>query len=111
MRLHRLGLELRMELAAEEPGMLHDLADLHVNAVGSFARDAKARGFELLFVLAIELVAVAMAFVNLTGAIGARGEAIGMEMARPTSQAHRAAEIVDAFELAQLENHAMRRAG
>ena len=42
VRLQRLRLELGMELAAEEPGMVGDLADLDVRAVGRLAGDAQA---------------------------------------------------------------------
>src|SRR5580698_2604768 len=38
MRLHRLGFKFRMELAAEEPGMVRDLADFHVHRIGGLAR-------------------------------------------------------------------------
>src|ERR1035437_2831227 len=64
VRLHGLGFELGMELAAEIPRMVADLADLDVGIVGRLARDLKARRLQALFVLAIELVAVAMAFVD-----------------------------------------------
>ena len=42
MRLERLGLELGMELAAEEVRMVGDLDDLDVGAVGGRAGDAQA---------------------------------------------------------------------
>ena len=38
MRLHRLRFELGMELAAEKPGMVGDLADLDVRAVRASRR-------------------------------------------------------------------------
>src|SRR5690348_11760902 len=43
MRLHGLGLELGMELAAEKPRVIGDLADLDVGAVRGLSRDAQAR--------------------------------------------------------------------
>ena len=36
MRLHGFGFELGMELAAQEPGMVRDLADLDVGVVRAF---------------------------------------------------------------------------
>ena len=42
MRLQRLRFELGMELAAEIPGMIGDLADLDVHAVRSLAREPQA---------------------------------------------------------------------
>src|SRR5437763_7704345 len=44
MRLHRLGFELGMELAAQEPGVVGDLADLDVGAVGGLAGETQAGG-------------------------------------------------------------------
>src|SRR5436305_1177322 len=66
MRLHRLGFELGMELAAQEPGMIGDFTDFDVGAVGSFTGDAQARGLERVLVFAVELKAVAMPFADLT---------------------------------------------
>src|SRR5882724_9316967 len=43
MRLHRLGLEFRVKLAAQEPRVADDFADLHVGAVRRFAGDPQAR--------------------------------------------------------------------
>src|SRR5882762_9941466 len=65
MRGQRLGLEFGMELAAEEPGMLRRFDDLDVLAVGRAAGDAESGIGERLFVLAVELVAVAVALGNL----------------------------------------------
>src|SRR4030042_6182166 len=42
MRTHRLGLELRMELAAEEPGMVLDLDDLDEGGLGVGAGERQA---------------------------------------------------------------------
>src|SRR5580704_9069480 len=38
MRLHGFGFEFRMELAAQEPGVIGDLANFNVGAVRRFAR-------------------------------------------------------------------------
>src|ERR1700677_990090 len=42
MRLERLGLELRVELAAEEEGVTGNLDNLHVGRIGSGAGNAQA---------------------------------------------------------------------
>src|SRR6266581_8098159 len=73
MRLEWLGLEFRMELAAEEPGMLRRLDDLHVVAVGRAAGDTESGIGERLFVFAIELVAVPVALVDFGCAVRAEG--------------------------------------
>src|ERR1039457_6287699 len=69
MRLHRLALELGMELAAEIPGMIGQLADLDVGLVRRLAGDSQPRGFQPFFVFAVKLIAVAMALVDLAHAI------------------------------------------
>jgi len=58
MRLQRLRLELRMELAAQHPGMLGDLANLDVSLVGRLAGDAQPAGGQTLLVFAVEFVAM-----------------------------------------------------
>ena len=73
MRGQRLRLKLRMELAAEEPGMLRRFDDFDVFAVGGAARDSESGIGERLFVLAVELVAVAVTLGNLRGAVRAEG--------------------------------------
>src|ERR1017187_8378397 len=64
MRLHRLGLELGMELAAEIPRMIGDLADLDIGLVRRLARDAQPSGFQPVLVFPVELVAVPVALVD-----------------------------------------------
>src|SRR5512140_988121 len=71
MRLQRLGFELGVKLAAEEPGMVRDLANLDVDAVGRRARDAQSVSGQDFLVLAVELEAVAVAFADLGGAVSA----------------------------------------
>ena len=83
MRLQRLRLELRMELAAEEMRMSGELDDLDVGAVGRGPGDAQARRGQRLFVLAVEFVAVAVAFADLGLSIDLVGERAGLELAGP----------------------------
>ena len=42
MRRQRLGLEFGMELAADEPRMVRNFDDLHVDAIGRATGDAEA---------------------------------------------------------------------
>src|SRR5579864_4210589 len=111
MRLHGLGFELGVELAAEKPRMVRDFADLHVNSVRRLAGDAQAPRLQLVLVFAVELVAMAMALVNFAGAVGPVSETVFRQPAGPTAQTHGAAQFIHAFQLAQLEDHAMRRTG
>ena len=83
VRLERLGLELGVELAAEEEGMVGDLDDLDVGGVGGGAGEAKAGAGEDGFVLAVELVAMAVALADLGCAVGLGGEGAGLAGRRP----------------------------
>ena len=69
MRLERLGFELGVELAAEEEGVSGDLDDLDVGGVGGGSGETEAAAGEDGFVLAVELVAMAVAFGDLGGAV------------------------------------------
>src|ERR1035437_8667867 len=109
MRMHRLGLELRLELAAQVPRVPRDFADLHVGLVRRLPRDPQPGRCQDLFVLAVELVAVAVPLDDLARAVGPAGETVLRQAARPPSQAHGSAQFVDALQLAQLEDHAVRR--
>src|SRR6185369_3278056 len=110
VRLHGLGFELRMELTAQIPGMVAEFADLHVRIVRSLAGNLQPRGLQALFVFAIELVAMAMAFVDFARAVGlVRHAALG-QTAGPTAQPHGSAEFVNALEFAEFEDDAVRRA-
>src|SRR5580658_927741 len=100
-----------MKLAAEVPRVIGDLADLDVGVVRSHAGDAQTCGAQLLFVFPVEFVSMAVTLINFTGSIRALGETALGEAAWPASEPHGAAKLVDAFQFAQLENHAMRRAG
>src|SRR4051812_29134455 len=81
MRLHRLRLEFGVELAAEEPRVTRDLADLDVGAVGRLTGETEAGGLELVLVLAVELVAMAMALVNFGLLVGVVRERVGLKLA------------------------------
>src|ERR1035441_4642120 len=99
-----------MELAPEIPGMVAQLADLDVRVVRRLAGDLQARRPQALFVFAIELVAVPVALVDFARAVGAVSHAALGQAASPASQAHRAAQLIDSLELAELEDDAVRRA-
>src|ERR1017187_2043109 len=109
VRMHRLGLELGVELAAQIPRMARDFADLHVRLVRRLPRNPQPGGRQDLFVLAVEFVAVPVPLDNLARAVRPAGETVLRQAARPPSQAHGSAQFVDALQLAQLEDHAVRR--
>ena len=105
----RLGLELGMELAAEEPGMVA------ISQISTYVRSGvspvmrRPAAFKRLFIFAVEFEAVAMALADLARAIGLAREAAFGQDAGPRAQAHGAAEFVDAFQFPQFEDHAVRR--
>src|SRR3989442_15467055 len=90
----RLGLELRMELATQKPGVVGRFDDLDVDAVRRAAGDAQARRHERLFILAVKFVAVAEALASLWLTVRAMRHRAGFERARPAPQAHRAAHLI-----------------
>ena len=83
-------------------GWSREFADLDVRAVGRLAGDPQAAAFSTLFVFAIEFVAMAMALADLARAVGLVREAALGQLAGPSAQPHRAAQFVDALQLAQL---------
>src|SRR5664279_3433532 len=109
VRMHRLRLELGVELAAQVPQMARDLADLHVSLVRRLPRNPQPGRRQDLFVLAVEFVAVAAPLDDLARAVGPAGETVLRKPARPAAQAHGPAQFVHALQLPQLEDHAARR--
>src|SRR5690348_3823001 len=70
----RLGLEFGMELAADEPRMIRNLDNFHVDAIGRASSDAEPGVGQSFLVIAIEFVAMAMALGNFSRAVSLRGE-------------------------------------
>src|ERR1051326_4001907 len=66
VRLHGLGLELRMKLAPQEPGVIPDFTDFDIRAARGFAGDAKPCSLQRFLVLAIEFEAVPVALADVT---------------------------------------------
>src|ERR1022692_1255076 len=91
VRLQRLALELRMELAPQHPGVLGDLADFHVGLVGRLAGDAQSARGEALLVFPIEFVAMAVPLADIARAVGFLRHAALGQVARPSAQPHGAA--------------------
>ena len=109
MRLERPRLELGMELHGDEPRMAGQLGDLDELAVRRSARDAHALLAQRRLVEAVELEAMAMALGDESRRRTSVRERSGHEVALVAAQAHRAAELVDAEQIAQLVDHAVRR--
>src|SRR5574340_948869 len=86
VRFERLGFELGVELAAEEPRVVRDLADLHVHAVRGLAGDAQPVLGQDGLELAVELVPVAVPLADLFRAVGLPREAALRQHAGPRAQ-------------------------
>src|SRR5947199_2649035 len=109
MRRARTRFVLRVELAADEPRMSFQLHHLHELAVGRRAGDAHAALLELRHVLRIHLVAMAMALFDELRAVRLARERAFLQRARILAEPHRAAEGVDADQIAQLVDDFVRR--
>src|ERR1700723_3839591 len=94
-------------MGAGEEGVGGDLYDLDVGGVGCGAGEAEAGAGEDGLVLAIELVAMAVAFADFGLAVGVGGEGVGLHDAVPGSEAHGAAHLFDAGELAEFVDDAV----
>src|SRR5215472_1740177 len=64
MRLQRLGLEFRMELAAEEPRMLGRLDNFHIIFVWRPSRNFQSRRHQRFLEVAVEFIAMAVALAD-----------------------------------------------
>src|SRR5437763_1426284 len=82
VRLEGLGFELGMELASQEPRVIAQLADFYVHAIRGLAGEAQTVLFEHGFILAIELIAVAMSFADLGRSVARASVAVFGEQAR-----------------------------
>src|SRR5207302_1889322 len=98
-----------MELAAEEPWMAFQLDDLDEFSVGREAGHSEAALFELRHVLGVDLVTVTVALVDLLHAIRLARDRTFLQRTRIFAEAHRAAEGVDADQIAQLVDDFVRR--
>src|SRR6266481_7445877 len=98
-----------MELAAEEIRVAGDFHDLYVSSIRSGSGNAQAGAGQNGFILPVELIAVAMPLTDLGAAVGVRRLAVWLQLAGPCAQAHGSAQFVNAGQLAQLINDAVRR--
>src|SRR5579872_3281943 len=93
MRLERLRLELRMELASDEVLMIGQFHHFYVSPIRSRPGNAQSRRDHRLFVLAIELIAVPMPLADFEDAVDSCCQGIRLDLASPGSQTHGAAQF------------------
>src|SRR5690606_2922637 len=88
----RVGGELRVELRGEEPGVVRQRDELH-EAIARETRGYESGALELLERATVERGAVAMPFGDLVGAVDRFRERPVLDEARPSAEAHGAAEV------------------
>ena len=101
------GLELRMELATDEPGMIHYFHHFREAVVRGVSHDPHAIGSQRLLIFPVEFVTVAVALRDLGLTIGLNRPRVGIEDAGLGSQAHGADQIIDASQFPQLVDDTM----
>src|SRR5262249_16110868 len=99
MRAQGLGFEFGVELNGDVPGVPRQLDDFDELAVERPSDDFQAAIAQGLFVEAIELIAVAVAFLDDLFAIEPKRQGVWREAARVTAQTHRSAQVVNAEEV------------
>src|SRR3984957_14268634 len=109
MRLQRLRLEFRMKLAADEVRMIGEFHHLNVSPVQRRPRDAQSSSHHGLLVLAVELVAMPVPLADFQLPVDLVCQRVGFDLARPSSQPHRATQFFYTSQFAQLVDYAMRR--
>ena len=93
MRLHGTGLEFRMELAADKPGMVLQLHDFHQALVRGKAAVDKAFFLKEVLEGVVEFIAVAVALLHVFRLVGLKGLCIGHDSAGIGAKAHGAALV------------------
>ena len=105
----RPRLELRVELAGDEPRVVGELDDLDEPALLERPRDDEPRVDDLLAVVVVHLVAVAVPLVDDRLAVGLVGAGPLVDLDRLRAEAHRAAEVLDLLLLREQVDHRVRR--
>ena len=110
-RPRRARLELRVELARDEPGMVGQLDDLDEPPLLERAGDDEPVRDELFAVLVVHLVAVPVALVDRRLAVDLARARLLAELDGLRPEPHRAAEVLDLLLLGQQVDHRVRRLG
>src|SRR5207249_10822812 len=107
-RACRARLELRMELARDEPRMVGQLDDLDETPLVDGARDDEPRLHEPRPEMVVDLVAVAVTLVEDRLAVRPARTRLLRDLDRLRAEAHRAAEILDLLLLGEEVDHRVR---
>src|SRR5690349_17638933 len=93
MRLQRLRLEFRMELAADEMRMIRQLHHLDVSPIRSRSGNLQASCRQRLFILAVELITMPVPLADLRLPINSVRQRSRLDLAIPCAQTHGSAEF------------------
>src|SRR5690349_4130307 len=105
----RFGLELRMELAPNEPWVAFHFHDFHKITVGRSTDNFQSVSNQCFFVLPVEFIAMTMPLRDFHFTVSLLGVRARRQDAGISAQAHRAAEVINAPQLAKLVDYAMLR--
>ena len=98
----RLGLEFRMELATQKPGVILQLHDLHEISVGRVAGHLESVAHQDLLVFAIELVAMTVSLGDLSIPVDSACQRAFVQQAGIGAQPHGAAHGIHSQQVSQL---------
>src|SRR5437868_4447142 len=93
MGRERPGFELRMVLYADEPGMVRDLDDLGQDAVGRHAREPQSHLLKPVFVVDVDLIAMAVALADDVLAVDIVHLGSASQVSRIGAEPHGAAHV------------------
>src|SRR5262245_20485505 len=111
MGRQRLRFQFRVRLRAKEPGMVGELYHLDELSVGRFSRKDQAGFGQAVFVSRVNLVPVAVTFGDGGRIVDAFSQRSRRQLALISSEPHRAAHRLDSEQVAQFEDHRVRRIG
>src|SRR5437870_4241187 len=109
MRRQWFRLELRVELAGEEPWMIGDFDDLNEVLIRRNTGNHQAVISQDLLELPIEFISMAMPLRNHIRFVNTVRDRTVFELRWISSQTHRTADGVDAEQIAEFVNHRIRR--
>src|SRR5690554_355289 len=99
VRVCRTGLELGVELAAEEPRVVIKLDDLHQFPVRPHTAHAETRVGELVAVVRVHFEAMTMTLADASRLVGLCGEAVFFEDAGVGAKSHLLIRLAGVFQV------------
>ena len=107
MRFRGPGFEFRMILNRNEPRVVFDFDNFDKRIFFAGRSDHQAVGFHLLAILVVELIAMAMAFMDLIGLVASVRDASGANSRILSTQSHCATFVGDVALFVEQTDHRM----